>query len=129
MTINKAMEQADKLRPNCCPAEEKARWLKELDDRLAAETVGTPAAAETEGAAEAAETVETEQGDGWDAELVAKAPYDGLYVLYLAAMLDFWNQEYDHYANSMEMFNAAAGEWQRAYRRAHTPEKEGAWKL
>ena len=47
-------------------------------------------------------------------------PHDKLYYLYVIAMMDFANHEYEKYANDKEVYNAAYDEfakwWQRKYR-------------
>ena len=47
-------------------------------------------------------------------------PYDKIYYLYTIAMIDFVNQDFDKYANDLEVFNYAYEEfhkyWQRKYR-------------
>lgn len=59
-------------------------------------------------------------------------PHDKLYYLYVIAMMDLANHEYDKYKNDMQVYNAAYNEfakwWQRNYRYTH---KEGydAYKL
>lgn len=61
--------------------------------------------------------------DNWDNvpyETYVTHPHDRLYYLYVIAMMDFANHEYDKYANDMEVYNAAYDEfakwWQRKYR-------------
>ncbi len=53
-------------------------------------------------------------------------PHDKLYYLYIIAMMDLANHEYNKYANDMEVYNAAYDEfakwWQRNCRYKH---KEG----
>lgn len=48
------------------------------------------------------------------------SPHDKLYYLYIIAMMDFANEEYDKYANDYAVYNAALEEfakwWQRRYR-------------
>ena len=59
-------------------------------------------------------------------ETYVKHPHDKLYYLYVIAMMDFANHEYEKYANDTMVFNEALDDfakyWQRKYRYSH---KEG----
>ena len=59
--------------------------------------------------------------DGGGVQMLAGAPYDKLYRLYLAALIHFANAEYDRYQNSMALFNSACGEYIRWYSRVYRP--------
>lgn len=112
--ISEVIERVDRAAENAWTEEEKVRWLMELDGKLLLEVA--------EGDAPPALWPE----DGEKALLVPP-PYDNLYDLYLFAMMDFHNREWDQYANSSAMFEAAAGEWRRAYRREHLPPHPGGY--
>lgn len=56
-----------------------------------------------------------------DLPLLAEAPYDRLYDLYLMVQLDFYNREYDNYNNSVTAFNGLLDEWRQKYHRDHLP--------
>lgn len=53
-------------------------------------------------------------------ETYVGSPHDKLYYLYIIAMMDYANEEYDKYANDYAVYNAALEEfakwWQRNYR-------------
>jgi hypothetical protein len=64
-----------------------------------------------------------DDADNWENvpyETYVTHPHDKLYYLYVIAMMDFANHEYDKYANDMEVYNAAYDDfakwWQRKYR-------------
>ena len=59
--------------------------------------------------------------DGGGVKLLAGAPFDKLYRLYLAALIHFANGEYDRYQNSMALYNSACGEYIRWYSRVKRP--------
>ena len=59
--------------------------------------------------------------DGGGVELLAGAPFDKLYRLYLTALIHFANAEYDRYQNGMALFNSAYGEYIRWYSRVNRP--------
>lgn len=54
-------------------------------------------------------------------ELMVGPPYDDIYVLYLAAQVDFWNNDMGLYANSKAIFNASFDECAKYYNRWDTP--------
>jgi hypothetical protein len=54
-----------------------------------------------------------------DTQLLAKAPYDELYLYCLQMRADLVNQEYDKYNNDLLLFSAAWGAFARAYHREH----------
>ena len=66
------------------------------------------------------------------AETYVGAPHDKLYYLYIIAMMDYVNEEYDKYANDYAVYNAALDEfakwWQRQYRYKNTEEYDEYYK-
>ena len=105
MTIAKAIERADELRPNPFSEEQKIRWLSELDGKIAREVL------------------ENKDFSGYDyahdseAELILEEAYCDIYLFYLAAMIDFFSRDYTEYNNSMLMFNEAFSGFLKAYKR------------
>lgn len=109
MTINKAIEKAAKIRPDAFDDSIKAGWISELDGKIALETMHlgsfAPYAFPEDG----------------ERELLAKAPYDTIYELYIIAMSDFSGGEIGNYAASAAMFNKAYEEFRKQYIRTHMP--------
>lgn len=65
-----------------------------------------------------------------DAALLTPAPYDGIYPMYLVAMIDYYNQESALYQNDMVLFNEAMAAARAWWRRNHRPKPTGpvhAW--
>lgn len=91
MTINQVISRLDELRPNAVSAEVKAAWTVALDSRLRCEFLSLPA-----------EPLSFPEDA--DRELTVSHPYDELYQLYCAAMLDLVGGETARYANSMAAF-------------------------
>ena len=91
MTINQVISRLDELRPNAVSSEVKAAWCVALNSRLCSEfiSISAPCFSFPE--------------DG-DKELSVSHPYDELYILYCAAMLDLVGGETHRYANSMAAF-------------------------
>lgn len=114
MTMNKAMEQAARVRSDPYDDETKAGWLLELEGRIREEVINA------------------HEGDGQeppvlsfpedaDRVLLVKPPYDRLYELYLLCQIDLYNGEADRYANSARIFNSALDAWAQAYHRRNAP--------
>ena len=114
MKYSEAMAQADILRSNTCDDKQKALWIYELDCDIAnIHGVDKP------------EFV-------WpdiDAELIEESPHDNIYPLYLAAKIDYYNQETSLYSNDMAIFNAAYNDARAEWRRNHRLECKNYWKV
>lgn len=112
MTINEAIVRAKRLRPNTIEEQDQAKWLIDLDGRIYEETLKkdkpecTPA--------------RTWPEDG-DKPLLAAAPYDGLYELYLMAKICFTLGEYEDYNNLAEQFGREMNDYRAWWRREHVP--------
>ena len=105
MTIAKAIERADELRPNPFAEEQKVRWLSELDGKIAREIVGDKDFAGYNHAYDS------------EKELLAEEAYCDIYLFYLTAMIDFFSRDYAEYNNSILMFNEAFSQFAKAYQR------------
>lgn len=115
MTAKKAITMADGLRMNAISEEQKYSWLYELEGQVA----------------EVLETEIPENPFPEDAELLMPAPYENIYVYYLCAMIDYFQQELNLYANDMTMFNslfAEAGAWWRRNNRPSSFKKD-RWRV
>lgn len=113
MTISEAISNADVLRPNVIPEEMKARALLTLESDVAS-LMGVPA-----------------PGNNWphEQELLMPAPHDIIYELYLAVVIDHYNQDTKLYDTDQSIANdardAAFGWW----RRNHVPEVTAGWRV
>ena len=113
MTYRKAISRANALRPNTFTDEQKFAWLAELDAQIAG-------------------TLRVDvQPDPFpeDAELWMPFPHDNVYVLYLVAMIDYYNQETNLYANDYQMYNAALDEAKAWWNRNNRPPKNPNWSV
>lgn len=86
MTVKEVIETVDALRPNEIAAEDKRKWLYELESRIYEDLYVTH---EHEGIG----FTDTEKilSDG-TTELFIKAPHDEIYILYLCSLIDFTMQ-------------------------------------
>ena len=53
--------------------------------------------------------------------LIAKEPYDEMYIHWLESKIDYYNAEYAHYNNSVTTFGNMYSEFSRYYNRTHKP--------
>ena len=105
MTVAKAIERSDELRPNPFSEEEKIRWLSELDGKIAREIFEDKAFSGYDSAYDS------------EKELLLEEAYGDIYLFYLTAMIDFFSRDYTEYNNSMLMFNQALDGFAKAYKR------------
>ena len=110
MTYSEAITRADRLRPNAIEEEDKVAWLVTLEGDVA----------EQMGVAWSAPECPN------DEELLMAAPYDNIYELFVAAMIDNQHEEVDLYQNDMAIFNAARDRafaaWRRGHRHIYNPD-------
>ena len=117
MTIADAIREADRLKPNGFPTEDKLRWLERLELRLREEVLGR-----CEGALPAWSPFEA--GD-LSRTLSAPAPYDEIYVHWLCAQMDYYEREPEGFNASNAMFEALFRRFRNAYTREHRPKSAG----
>ena len=139
-TINQILERVSRLRPvQAAEDADLARWLLELEGRLWDELAGESALPRPHRPQEEPTGEETgEEGTvpstpltpawppaaparAWPADgdmpLLAPAPYDRLYDLWLTAQLEFALQEYAGYNNTISLFNEASQAFAAWFRR------------
>ncbi len=118
MTIREAISEIDNLKPNMYGYPDKIRWLSRLDGRIQQEILDTHDYNEGEEDPEfSGYTPDTED----DTELLAPAPYDEIYVHWLAAQIDYANREFDSFNSSNAMFESVFTAFRNAYNRTHMP--------
>lgn len=113
MTLKNAIRKADEIRPNAISDELKAGWIFEVEGQIA-EMMGKTCPANT---------------FPRETELLMPAPYDNIYYLYAAAMIDHAQQDSEMYYNDMTMFNAALTSAKSWYIRHNTPKSYGNWSV
>lgn len=112
MTVNKVISRLDELRPNAASTEVKAAWCIALDSRLRCELLDLPASP-------------ISFPEDADSELTATPPYDELYILYCAAMLDLISGDTARYANSMAAFEKLLDAYARQAAKSFSLPAEG----
>ena len=111
MTVNEAIQTADRMVKNHYSAEEKVRWLSAVDTLLQRELVER-----YQGGTE--RKTEYTLSD-MDTELIAQCPYDEMYVFYLLVKIHYFNGEIDLYSNVAEEYNNKLNEFRKWYARNH----------
>lgn len=111
MILSQCILMADDIKPNAFPEESKTAWLNECEGMV-----------QTEVLLRAPRDIVTYSYEAdHDAVLLVLPPHDKLYLYYLTAMIDFANGEYNKYQNTMQVFNAAFGEFMRWYAQRYRP--------
>ena len=119
MTIIEAINRVDTIKPNSYGQPEKIRWLSELDGKIKNEIFDTH-----EGGENISYSGYTDD-TALDTGLIVPAPYDDIYIHYLEMRIDYANNEYGKYNNSMVMYNTAYSAFERYYNRNHMPISRG----
>lgn len=115
MTISEALTRANAVKPNTYSDVDKIRWLSTLDGYIKAHIIDTH---------EGGEDVVFngyDENTSLETELLIPAPHDHIYVHWLESQIDYGNDEYDRYENTMGMYNTAFEEFVRYYNRTHMP--------
>lgn len=118
MTILSAINHLDKVKPNTYSQPEKLMWLSSLDGMIKTEIIDTH---------EGNETIifnEYDENTPLTQKLLIPAPYDEIYIFWLAAKIDYWNGEYGKYNNSIAMFQTAFSNFTKYYHKTHAPIKK-----
>ncbi len=111
MTIAEAIGRLDALKPNAFTNAEKLRWLSALDGLICREIIQIH-----EGGEEIC-------FDGYDEKtdpmrtLLVPAPYDEMYLRYMEMQMDYANEDYTKYNNSLISFSSAYSSFERFYNR------------
>ncbi len=116
MTIREAIDRTDAVKPNSYSPEEKVRWLAILDGMVKNEII------DTHEGGELVVFVPYTASTLVNTVLLIAEPYaQEVYPAWLAAQIDFANEEIPRYNNDMQAYNAAYDLYCRWYNRTHTP--------
>lgn len=116
MTIQQAMDKADRMKPNMMPAEDKIGFLSEIEGKIHEEIIMTH-----EHTAEEETRPEYDEDTDTTTEMLVPAPYDMIYVYWLMAQIDHLNQEMDKYNNDRSLFEDAWGNFADYWNRKKMP--------
>ena len=107
-TMNEVVEYVDRMKINTYTDEDKYGWIKAVESMIFRDVLGV-------------EPPDTVVPDDADAELIAQTPYDDIYRLYVMAMIDFHNREFDNYNNMALMFGERLEQFKAWYIRENRP--------
>lgn len=102
MTMNEVNEYVDRVKPNVYADKDKYRWMNTLDGIVAREVYQ-----------EDKEAYDISKGG--DIALLVPHPYDDIYALYVSAMIDFHNREYEEYNNTVLLFKERLEQYKAWY--------------
>lgn len=115
MTIAEIITQVDSLRRNTYEQKEKISWLSQLDQRVKSRIIDTH-----EGGVAATFTGYDEDTDEGTVLLVP-APYDEMYLHYLIAQIEYFDQQEGRYNNANRLFESVWNDYACWYNRTHMP--------
>lgn len=111
-TMNTVIEYVDRMKPNAYSDEDKYRWINTLEGMISREVLHEDAP-------------EYSLPEDADMPLLVSSPYDEIYHLYVSAMIDFHNREYEHYNNTAMAYTTMLEEFKKWYLRKNRPESAG----
>ena len=111
MTVHQCIALVDGIEPNAYTKEQKAAWLSECEGQVYTDVF----------LLHPYEFTPVTYDEDKDRTLAVYPPHDKLYPRYLQAMIHYANGEYDRYAASMQVFNAAWGEFVHWFSRTYNP--------
>lgn len=127
MTIATAISETDALKPNQYTNSQKVKWLSQIDLQIKLEIINAHEGYETIpdlGLDEAGEQIPfTGYTDATvtTTELLVPDPYSVIYIRWLCAQIDFYNNEITRFNNTVMMYNTALQEYSAWYNRTHMP--------
>lgn len=110
MKISEILAYVDRVKDNAYSDADKIIWLNEVEGLAQSEVMLL-----------SPDDIVTYTPDDTDAEMLVKPPHDKIYYSYLVAMIDYYNGEYDKYANSQSLFNQYMAEYERWYAQRYAP--------
>lgn len=104
MTASEVIARAKETRQGAIDYSQFLKWVNVIEGRIQVEVLGkSPEEV----------IVYTEESD--NVPLMVSHPYDEVYVYYLCAMIDFFNEEWDLYANDAAFFEKAFDDYKAAH--------------
>lgn len=103
MTVSQVIDYVNHAYPHARSNGELCRWLSELDGKIASEIMMM--------SPEDCETFKYKPSRRTD-ELLVRFPYDDIYRLYVIAMIEQANMEWNKYLNSVQSFNSRLQEFE-----------------
>ena len=112
MKVYEAIENIKNLKPSQYSDEQLIAWLSELDGTVWAGLLSRYTK-------DPAPALPYSDKRDMGRELLIPFPYDGVYMHWLGANIDYMNGETERYTNGMMMYNAKLQEFYNDYSRNH----------
>lgn len=119
MKIMEAIRRVDELKHNTYTVGEKIAWLSELDGIVKKTVFDTHIPNVGEVVPTFTGYTEKDVEDGNGPEMLIPAPWDTVYIMWLQAQVDFYNNEMDRYNNSIASVNSTLQNFENHYHRTH----------
>lgn len=105
MTVNECLAKVKDRKPNAYSDESLTDRLNEIEARIQREIL----------LKEPDDIIQYEYPDDKDTELILPKPYDSAYVYYIKMMIEFDQEEFSAYNNTLLMFNAQFQDAEKYY--------------
>ena len=112
-TIREIIEQVDLQKPNAFPQNSKLHWIAQLDGKVAQNVLLM--------GVEELQQFHYRYPEDLNREPLVGFPHDDLYVLWLEAQIDARNGEWNRYQNTIELYNAAYGNYVEWFANTYRP--------
>ena len=120
MKIMEAIRRVDELKANTYTIGEKIAWLSEIDGNVKKTIYDTHIPNVGDIPATFSGYTEESVEDGEGCELLIPAPWDSVYIYWLQAQMDFYNNEMERYNNSIAAVNSTLQTFENHYHRTHS---------
>lgn len=110
MTLKQVIEEVDRQKPNAFTNDEKTQFVANCEIQVAEEIFGVDAP-------------EYDWTGDQNTELLLKAPFEDVYILYVMAQIDFRNGDYGRYNNELSQFDQRFTDAQAWNLRRHKPRR------
>ena len=114
MTLNECIQRIDNLKPNSYSRHDKTIWISNLDMIVFDEIISRH-----EGGIDSFGGYSDDTP--LDTVLLVPAPYDEVYISFVAAQIDAINGDIDLYNNDMIRFNEQYSRYRNAYNQKNEP--------
>ena len=117
ITIRKIIERVDRVKPNAFSIETKLGWIAELDGKIALDVLLLDRSELSQ--------FNYEYQEALDKEPLVSFPHDAIYDKWLIAQIDAACEEWERYANDIEVYNSYFKNYVRWIARTYQPAQGG----
>ena len=105
MTIRNVIDSVNGIKPHAFNDNTLTMWINEAEGMVQTDVM----------LINTLDVIKYTYDENADTDLLVKPPYDKIYVYYVAAMIDFANNEYQKYQNTLQLFNKFFSDYTRWY--------------